>query len=220
MSTEKSSAAEKILEAMEKVAVPKLPKFTEFETKYRTDLSVLGVFKRIVRALPGPVDFLYAEGPDVYYSNSEGTPGRYRVTEYPKEEQQFAQWTIKIKPEGAKNNIIRGEPNWKVRGTPFDEIDRGAQSMGFKFNFKIWKMCHIYKFKDVTLVFYTVIKDGSTKEDHFIEIEVDEDTIDQLTEDEAWATISKYEKILEETGINAQKRMKRSLYEMYREEVK
>lgn len=197
-----------------------LPRFTEFETKYRVDLSVLGVFKKIARTLPDPVWFLYTEGPDTYYSSPDGTPGRYRVTEFPVENTQFAQWTIKTKPDGAKNNIKRREPNWLVKGTTAEEIEQGALDMGFKFNFKIWKMCHIYKFKDATIVFYTVLEEGNKAEQHLIEIEVDEETIHTLTEEEAWAIIRKYEKILEETGINAQKRLRQSLYEMYRKDIK
>jgi hypothetical protein len=37
-----------------------------------------------------------------------------------------------------------------------------------------------------------------------------------LTEDQAWAIIEKYEKILEPVGITAHKRLRRSLWEMYK----
>lgn len=197
-----------------------LPLFTEFETKYEVEFSVLSAFKKISRTIPNLKNFLYTEGPDTYYSNPDGTPGRYRVTEFPIEKEQFAQWTVKTKPEGAKNNIKRREPNWLVRGTTAEEIDQGALDMGFKYNFKIWKMCHIYKFADATIVFYTVIEDGKTSEKHLIEIEVDEETIHNLTEDQAWEVIRKYEKLLEPTGVNPQKRLRRSLYEMYRKDLK
>lgn len=197
-----------------------LPPFTEFETKYRTELNILGIFKKIVKTIPNRIYFLYTEGPDTYYTNPNTKAiGRYRVTEFPKEDPQFAQWTLKTKPEGARSNIKRKEPNWRVDNTKVEEIHQGALDMGYIFNFKIWKMCHIYKYPDATIVFYTVIKDGTDKEDHFIEIEVDEDSIYMLTEDEAWAVIEKYEKILAETGIIPQKRLRKSLAEMYMEEV-
>jgi len=65
-----------------------------------------------------------------------------------------------------------------------------------------------------------VIEDGKTSEQHLIEIEVDEETIHLLTEDQAWEIIRKYEKILEPTGVTPQKRLRRSLYEMYRKDLK
>jgi hypothetical protein len=197
-----------------------LPKHLEFETKYETDLDKLCTFKRILKNHPDKATFLFTEGPDTYYINPNNKAiGRYRVTEYPIEQQQFAQWTLKTKPDGAKNNIKRKEPNWRVDGTPAETIHQGALDMGYVLNFKIWKMCHIYIYSDATVVFYTVIKEGSNKEEHFIEIEVDEDTIHTLTEDEAWAVIEKYEKILAETGITPQKRLRKSLAERYMEEV-
>lgn len=197
-----------------------LDQFTEFETKYEVEFSVLSVFKKIAKSIPDCQWFLYTEGPDTYFSLPDGTPGRYRVTEFPKEAVQFAQWTVKTKPEGAKNSIKRREPNWLVRGTTAEEIEQGALDMGFKYNFKIWKMCHIYKFADATIVFYTVIEDGKTSEQHLIEIEVDEETIHTLTEEQAWEIIRKYEKILAPTGVNPQKRLRRSLYDMYRKDLK
>jgi adenylate cyclase class IV len=86
---------------------------------------------------------------------------------------------------------------------------------GHKFNFKIWKSCHIYEFHNATLVFYTVIEDGSTKENHFIEIEVNEERIHELTEEEAWNVIAGWEAILAPVGVTPQKRLRNSLYDMY-----
>jgi hypothetical protein len=37
-----------------------------------------------------------------------------------------------------------------------------------------------------------------------------------MTEKEAWAVIEKYEKLLEPVGINAYKRLKKSLFEIYK----
>ena len=189
----------------------KIPKFTEFETKYKTDLSALPIFNRIVSSLPNLESFLYTCGPDVYHSHSNNCIGRYRSTL----DGKFAQWTVKRKPDGAKNNVYRFESNWNVAGTPADEVDAGAKQMGFVFDFKIHKNCFIYKFQDATVVMYWVREDGTEKEDYYIEIEVTEETIHELTEDQAWGVINKYEKLLEPVGISPQKRMKKSLFELY-----
>jgi len=198
---------------------PKIARFTEFETKYNSDITNLSQFKSIVETIPDLLDFTYAEGPDTYLTKPDGSFGRYRVAKYPSDT-KYAQWTLKFKPVGAKNNISRLEYNWRVDGTPEQEILDGATAMGFTFNFKITKQCHIYRFKDATLVFYSVREEGITKEDYYVEIEITEETVHELTEDQAWEVIRKYEKILEPVGVNAQKRLRKSLFEMYKKDVK
>src|ERR1035437_2456272 len=198
---------------------PKIARFTEFETKYTSDISQLTRFKEIVEALPNLQEFTYAEGPDTYMTKPDGSFGRYRKAKYP-HDTQYAQWTVKLKPAGAKHNISRLEYNWRVDGTPMQEILDGAVAMGFSFNFKISKSCHIYRLPECTLVFYNVREEGSDKEDFYIEIEITEETVHELTEEQALDIIRKYEKILEPVGVTAQKRMRRSLFEMYRKDIK
>jgi len=213
------SSEENIIIEEVKPEEPKIARFTEFETKYSSDISQLSQFKSIVEALPGLIEFTYAEGPDTYLTKSDGSFGRYRVAKYP-HDTKYAQWTLKFKPTGARNNISRLEYNWRVDGTPAQEILDGAEAMGFSFNFKISKQCHIYRFEDATLVFYSVREDGAVKEDYFMEVEITEETVHELTEEQAWGVIRKYEKILEPVGVNAQKRMRRSLFEMYKRDIK
>lgn len=186
----------------------KIARFTEFETKYTSDISNLSNFKAIVEVLPGLLDFTYAEGPDTYLTKPDGSFGRYRAAKYP-HGTEYAQWTLKLKPVGAKNNISRLEYNWRVDGTPEQEILDGAEAMGFTFNFKISKSCHIYRFPECTLVFYSVREADSSKDDYYMEIEITEETVHELTEDQAWEIIRKYEKILEPVGVTAQKRMRK-----------
>ena len=193
----------------------KLKPYTEFETKYRTEITVLGHFKRIVEALPDH-SFIYVQGPDNYYTKPGSPFKRLRVGQYPMPNGEiFMQLTSKLKPDGARTNVQRREPNWTLTGNDLEEIKDGLDLDGYKFSFAIWKGCHIYEFKDATLVFYTVIEEGQTSEAHFIEIEVDEKTIHNLTEADAWNVISKYEKILAPVGISPQKRLLKSLFDMY-----
>ena len=158
MSEGKTNTAEEV-----KVEELKIARFTEFETKYASDISQLSQFKAIVESLPELQEFTYAEGPDTYMTKSDGSFGRYRKAKYP-HDTKYAQWTLKLKPAGAKNNISRLEYNWRVDGTPSQEILDGATAMGFSFNFRINKSCHIYRFPECTLVFYSVKEEGAIKE--------------------------------------------------------
>ena len=199
-----------------------LPEHTEFETKYRVDGKDVYDFKKLVESLDGDCKFVYAQGPDRYYTKYEKDTSieqmpfmRFRRAET----DRYAQITMKAKPNGAKHNVKRKEVNWDIGyKLGLSEIDHGAEMLGYDFNFEIWKMCHIYKFKEVTLVYYTV-RDDNGKIDHFIEIELDEDSIHKLTEDEAWDKIIYYEKILKPLGITHRNRLTKSLYEMYVKDI-
>lgn len=193
----------------------------EFESKYRVEQNITLPMKLIVEKMPTFKEFVYAEGPDEYFIKGE-LFARYRK-EANKGPNARAELTIKIKPEGAKNNIIREEYNVRVDGTPRDTIVKFLGALGFELNFIVMKSCFIYRMEDATLVSYTVadVTDGVLKsEDHFLEIEVSEEKIHTMTEAEAWVILTKYEKSLESLGINPQKRLKRSLFEMYRRNPK
>jgi adenylate cyclase class IV len=127
--------------------------------------------------------------------------------------------TTKYKQTGSKNNIQREEKNLRVDNTDEETIKAFVSDMGYKTNFSIWKTCHIYNFDDATLVFYSVYDttDGkASKMDNFIEIEVSEEKVAEMTEEEAWGVIEKYEKALESVGLTAKNRLRKSLYEMYK----
>lgn len=205
------------MDNIEEIKKENLPQYTEFETKYRVDGDQIYVFKQIVENLNEPYDFLYIQGSDHYFVRDDERFARYRKAENDKTSR--AEVTFKLKPVGAKNNIQRKEYNWRVDKTPFTEITEGLEDQGYKFNFKIWKMAHIYKFKEATLVFYTV-KDEKDKMDHFIEIELDEAGIHTLTIDEAMDRIRKYESALAPIGISHRSRLTKSLFEMYVKDVK
>lgn len=131
--------------------------------------------------------------------------------------------TTKYKQEGVKNNVQREEKNIRVDNTSPDTVRSFITDVGYKPNFSIWKTCHIYNFEDATLVFYSVYDttDGkASKMDNFVEIEVSEEKISEMTEEQAWGVITKYEKALESVGLTARNRLKKSLFEMYRREIK
>jgi len=190
----------------------KLGHFKEFETKYCLDGDKVFEFKQLVENLGEQYDFIYVQGPDHYYTKSDGSFLRYRKADNDKTGR--AELTMKTKPTGASHNILRKEINLRVDKNSFNTIEEFASMLGYSFNFKIWKMCHIYKFKDVTLVFYTV-RDEKSEMTHFVEIEIDEDLIPKLTEEEAWNIIRKYERVLSPLGITHRHRLNKSLFEMY-----
>lgn len=195
--------------------VQKLDPQTEFETKYKTSADVLSEFKDIAEKLPKLKNFLYVEGPDYYYVNpnigSAIAFARYRRASHSKDGGTL---TFKEKTSD-KNNIVRYEDNLDLaKHVTKEQVEATVNRLGYEFNFKITKMCHIYKYEDATLVFYSV-RDKDKKEAHFLEIEVDEDTIGNLTEDDAWLIVKKYEAALGPIGVIAQKRLRLSLFEMY-----
>lgn len=131
--------------------------------------------------------------------------------------------TTKYKQTGVKNNIQREEKNLRVDQTELNTIKSFITDIGYKLNFSIWKTCHIYNFDDATLVFYSVYdttNGKASKMDNFVEIEVSEEKVSTMTENQAWAIIEKYEKELEAVGLSAKTRLRKSLFEMYRREVK
>ncbi len=195
-----------------KVHKPDLPVFVEFETKYRVDdPKILWDFKHLVETQLGRKDFVYVQSDDIYYVKNVDEFVRYRFAETDKR----AELTIKRKT-GTGNNIIREETNLRVDGNDFALVENFVKNLGFVFNFRINKQCHIYHAPDATLVFYSVRDLENNKLAHFIEIEVTEGA--GFTEDESWAIIKKYEAALAPLGVTPQKRLRKSLYEMYRRE--
>jgi len=184
--------------------------YHEVEVKFRVDEKILNDWKQLVEGLDG-WKFIYVQSDDIYYTKGNEFL-RYRFTA----EDERAELTYKAKiNEG--NNMIRKEINLRVDPNSPETVEAFSDCLGYKYNFKIGKYVHIYKFDDVTLPFYTVI-DEDGKRDTFLEIEINEDTIHNLTEDECWTIIKKYEDILKPLGIVAQKRLRLSLFEMYRKE--
>ena len=205
--------------------------FVEFESKYSIEDHLLIEFKQLLEGLNEKASFIYVEGPDTYFTypawwlannpqwDAEGTFVRYRKPSYGLDNGR-RQVTWKYKPVGSKNNISREELNWNVTNDVSEKvIIRQLEQSGVHFNFSIVKNCHIYKLDDATLVFYTLYDttDGKPKKaDSFIEIEVCEEKIATLSPEQALDIIVKYEKTLAPLGISARKRLKKSLFQMYK----
>jgi len=208
-------------------AIPSEPKkleYHEVEVKFRFDEAKLNDWKQLVSGLKDKEDFdfkefVYVDSDDVYFTRSITTDLEYEFVRYrfsDNKKDKRAELTTKRKLKGG-NNIFREEKNLRVDQNSRDLVTGFVEDLGFSFNFRITKYVQIYRFKDATLPFYTVI-DENGKRDTFIEIEVDEELLHDMTEDQAWEVIKKYEAILAPLGVTPQKRLRKSLFEMYRKE--
>lgn len=184
-------------------------KFLEIETKYDAEEINRLQFKSLITSL-NPKTFLYVEGTDVYYVKQENDFLRYRMAVKHIDDKR-SELTFKKKSVD-KNNNIRTEVNLRIDLNSPELVSAFCEGLGYKRNFSVYKMCDIYFFDDANIVYYTVISDTG-KQASFLEIEASEDI--GLTEEAAWEVVQKYEKILSPLGINAQKRKRLSLFEMY-----
>lgn len=188
--------------------------FLEIETKYDGNSIDRLEFKALASSL-NPKSFLYVESDDIYYVKSENEFLRYRRPPSDKSTER-AELTFKKKHVSSNNNV-RTEVNLRIDWNSQETVAAFCEGMGYALNFSIFKMCDIYYFDDANIVYYSVInKDKKTS--NFLEIECNEDA--GFTQEESWAIILKYEKLLSPLGINAQKRKKLSLFEMYKKDVK
>lgn len=189
--------------------------FLEFETKYSVDGSVQFPFKDIIEREIDDYEFLYVEGVDIYYSTNDEFL-RHRL---PTKQSPRSELTYKSKPKGATSAVARTEVNLRVDKNDVSTVRKFTDMLGFRYNFKITKYCHIYFLEDANLVFYS-IKDHTYKEsktkDHYIEIEVNEKLASKLSKEECKAIVRKYESLLEPVGVKHQRRLYKQLFDIYR----
>lgn len=205
---------------LEPVPIPVEPKkeegteFLEIESKYRADKIDRLKFKELGNSL-NPKNFLYVESDDTYYTKSETEFLRYRAADKNTKSKR-SELTFK-KKTARNNNLVRVEVNLRVDTNTPETVKEFAEGLGYKFNFQITKYCDIYYYDDADIVYYSV-RDEEGKYQSFMEIEVMEGYA--KSQEEAKAILSKYEKLLEPLGITYQNRLRKSLFEMYRKELK
>ena len=93
---------------------------------------------------------------------------------------------------------------------------RSVDLLGYKHNFSIFKTCKIFWVDKVVLVYYVVFDKELNELRRFIEIEADED-LQWASEDDAYEALAKYEKLLEPLGITPKNRMRKSLFELFKQ---
>lgn len=186
----------------------------EIEFKYRAAGVSLKDFHSICKSLGGHKLIKVASWDYYFKPKSKKAQSflRYRQGDTP-------EFTVKIKTN-KNNNQTRIEYDLPIN--PYvDEaevlpvVSGIAESLGFGFNFKIYKNCTIYIYKNLSIVYYTVYNDKMKVLDHFIEIEASKKGNFKSTK-EAMQVVVNAESKLKVLGINQSKRLKNSLYELYK----
>lgn len=189
----------------------------EIEFKYSADNISLSHFNKFCQARPDhdTSAFLVASGYDYFYENKNDSEAFCRHRYGP----DMNQLTFKRKTSGV-NNFVRTEHNLDfTKDMTVSQIEAYIREHGYEFNTSIFKNCFIYKFEWYTLVYY-ICYDTDLKElGRFVEIEMKEDYA-WKTRDEAWNALVSMERLCKTLGVSAQKRIKLSLYEMFKKETK
>jgi adenylate cyclase class IV len=180
--------------------------FKEIETKYSANDIDLNKFVELVSAM-NP-NWIMVSSYDDYFTNQSDEFIRYRYTD------QHGELTIKRKTTDTNNNN-RIEVNLKTEGKNFPTVNAFANLLGYNLNFSIYKTCKIALIDKVVLVYYVVYDDKLNELQRFIEIEAKEEHSWE-SEEQAWAEVTKYEKLLEPLGITPRNRLKKSLYEIFK----
>lgn len=178
--------------------------FKEVETKYRVSALKLQAFTDLATSL-SPVKFIEAAGYDYYYVKDTTDFIRYRAG-------SLHELTVK-KKLADKNNFIRTEINMGVKEQSLEIIEAFCASLGYKFNFSIFKTCFIYYYEHFDLVYYVVYDNNMKELDRFVEIEMLE-TYEWESPEAAWAKLLEIEQLMKPLGITPQSRIKKSLFEM------
>jgi hypothetical protein len=129
-----------------------------------------------------------------------------------------------IAPELTKKRKVKESDNWErvevdlplSPGKASEAlIERFVSLDGYEKNFKIYKTCLIYWLDDANYVYYIVYDEFMNELDRYIEVEVNKDKAHDLG-GAAFGVLKKYEQVLSPLGIAHSKRLKRSLFEIYR----
>jgi len=182
-------------------------RFKEIEFKFDATEIPLNDFKKVVEELK-PTNQVIVSSYDDYFINDEGNFIRYR---HNNDSQEL---TIKRKLCDHNNNE-RVEVNLPIVPQDFRTVQAFVELLGYKHNFSIYKVCQIYWIDKAVLCYYLVYDENMNELNRFIEIEANEH-LHFKNETEALALIKFYEDKLKTLGIHCKKRLKKSLFELYR----
>jgi len=186
--------------------------FKEIELKYDAESISREDFLNLIDSLSTNTPLnkvVNVSSYDTYFVNDDGDFIRYRWTD------NHGELTIKRKTSHLNNNE-RIEVNLPTDGGNMKTVSAFCSLLGYKPNFEIFKTCNIFWIDRVVLVYY-VVYDKELKElRRFIEIEADEDQ-KWLNEEEAWNQVVKYEKLFESLGITPKNRLRKSLFEIFKQ---
>lgn len=186
----------------------------EIELKYKADDMKLTDFITFCEARI-PKKTINASGYDHFYQKDNDLESfcRHRVGA------DLNQLTFKRKTVGA-NSYVRSEHNLDItRKMDKAQVAALVAEFGYHYNVSIFKSCWVFNYDDHTLVYYVCYNTDMKELGRFFEIEAKEDH-PWASKQEAWDAVAALERICKPLGISAQGRIKRSLFEMFREETK
>ena len=181
--------------------------FKEIETKYYADHINMADFTNLVSKLDP--QWMMISSYDDYFINDADEFIRYRYHD------AMGELTIKRKTQD-NSNIKRIEVNLPTDGKSSKTVQAFVDLLGYRFNFSIFKTCKIAILPRVVLVYYIVYDENMREQYRFIEIEANEH-FEWASEQEAWDEVLKYEKMLEPLGITSKHRMRKSLFELFKQ---
>ena len=181
--------------------------FKEIEFKYDAKEIDINQFHIILQELQ-PTKYESISSYDDFFTNNSGDFIRYRYNETNQE--------LTIKRKLCKyNNNERIEVNLQILPQDSSVIKTFVNLIGYNFNFRIFKDALIYWIDNVVICYYIVYNEKMEEMNRFIEIEANE-SMHFENELEAMNTIKLYETKLKNIGINPKKRLRKSLFELYR----
>lgn len=196
----------------------KIDEFSELEYKYKADDIGLKQFCDLMEEL-GYLFQITASSWDYYYTNNSEDFIRLRESE------KSPELTIKRKTQ-KENNWIRREVDLPLSISRYSRkaVEEFVNLEGYEENFKIYKSCFIYIQNYTNYVYYIVYDEQMREKGRFIEVEVNKDKIDQIsnidTKDQEANSplqiLKNAEKELEKLGITNKNRLKKSVFELFR----
>jgi len=183
--------------------------FKEIETKYYAASIGMEEFTKLVEPL-NP-EWMMVSSYDDYFTNDKDEFIRYRYHD------TMGELTIKRKTSDLNNNN-RVEVNLPTQGKSSKAVEAFVDLLGYKPNFSIFKTCKIAFLEKAVLVWYVVYDPNMKELERFVEIEANEKYSWQ-SEEEAWAEVTKYEKMLEPLGITPKHRLRKSLFELFKKTI-
>lgn len=185
---------------------------TELEFKYNADDVKLADFVKFANSM-NPEKRVEVSSWDYYYSGPTNLPFEFlRFRNGPSPE-----LTIKMKKDD-KNNNHRFEldlPLCVNRVTDF-MVKTFVELFGFTENFRVYKYCDIYWYKNLDIVYYVIYDKNMNEKGRRVEIEARKDSKDFKTPEDALNAVKEMEQRMAEIGITPQKRMKKSMWEQFR----
>jgi adenylate cyclase class IV len=182
--------------------------FKEIEAKYDAHCVGMSAFIELIESNFTITKKMLVSSHDDYFTDVNDNFIRYRYTD------NGGELTIKRKLSH-KNNNHRIEVNIPTSGDNIKSVAAFVDLLGYKHNFGIYKTCRIYWSETAVFAYYVVYDKEMHELRRFIEIEANE-AYSWKSEEEAWEEVVRCEKILEPVGITSKNRLKKSLFEIFK----